>query len=147
MSAADLASLAPELVLTGAGILLLLLEAFLPAFRRVATPFALLSTVVAGWAATGLVAGRTFGGQLETSPVTLVFTMVVLVATALTVAASEGFLRRERIPAGEYLSLLLWCAVGILLMLRATELLTIFVCLELFSICLYSLAAFHRQIA
>ena len=32
-------------------------------------------------------------------------------------------------------------------MLRATELLTVFVSLETFSLCLYSLAAYHRRLA
>src|SRR6267154_1404003 len=44
-------------------------------------------------------------------------------------------------------ALLLWCAVGLLLMLRATELLTVFLALETLSLCLYCLAAFHRRIS
>jgi NADH-quinone oxidoreductase subunit N len=71
---------------------------------------------------------------------------VVLLATALALLASDGYLRREGILAGEYHALLLWCATGLLLMLRATELLTIFVALELLSLCLYTLAAFHRRV-
>ncbi len=61
--------------------------------------------------------------------------------------ASDNYLRRERILGGEYYALLLWCATGMLLMLRATELLTIFLALELLSISLYSLAAYHRRLS
>ena len=46
------------------------------------------------------------------------------------------------ILAGEYHALLLWCACGLLLMCAPTELLTIFVALELLSVCLYALAGF-----
>ncbi len=66
---------------------------------------------------------------------------------ALGLLASQGYLRRERILSGEYHALLLWCAAGLLLMLRATELLTIFLALELLSLCLYPLAAYHRRLA
>jgi NADH-quinone oxidoreductase subunit N len=72
---------------------------------------------------------------------------VVLVATGLSLLASQGYLRREKILSGEYHALLLWCATGLLLMLRATELLTVFLALELLSLSLYSLAAYHRKIA
>ncbi len=151
MSALDLSSLAPELALTLTGILVLLLEAFIPATRRLVTPLTVAGTLIAAWLAvvvTNDATNRlTFGGQLEASGKTLIFSLVVLVSTGLTAVASEGFLRRERIPVAEYQAMLLWAAVGMLLMVRAQELLTIFICLELFSICLYALAAFHRQVA
>jgi NADH-quinone oxidoreductase subunit N len=147
VTAQEIAALAPEIVLTAGGILLLLLDAFAPGLRRAWTPLALACVVAAGWAAwTRVPYGASFGGLLEASPVTLGFSLVVLVAAALAILASDGYLRRERILAGEYHALLLWCAVGLLLMLRATELLTIFVALELLSLCLYTLAAFHRQV-
>ncbi len=147
MTAQEIAALAPEIVLTAGGVLLLLLDAFAPGLRRAWTPLALACVAAAGWTAWArLPHGASFDGLLEASPVTLGFSLVVLVATALALLASDGYLRRERILAGEYHALLLWCAVGLLLMLRATELLTIFVALELLSLCLYTLAAFHRQL-
>ena len=72
---------------------------------------------------------------------------MILLATVLCLLASHGYLRREGILSGEYHALLLWCAAGLLLMLRATELLTVFLALELLSLCLYTLAAFHRRLA
>ncbi|HEX5761113.1 MAG TPA: NADH-quinone oxidoreductase subunit N [Thermoanaerobaculia bacterium] len=147
MSALEIAALAPELVLLAGGVLILLLDAFAPGLRRAWTPLALAATAVAAWAAWRRVPfGPSFDGLLEASPVTLGFSLVVLVATALGLLASDGYLRRERILAGEYHALLLWCAVGLLLMLRATELLTLFLALETLSLCLYTLAAFHRRV-
>jgi len=92
-------------------------------------------------------AGESWHGLLVADGFTTAVSLVVLLSTALCVLASDGYLRRERIMAGEYHALLLWCACGLLFMLRATELLTIFVALELFSICLYSLAGYHRRLA
>ena len=56
-------SVAPELILTGAGVLILLLEAFVPSIRRAFTALAAVSVLVAGWAAWAWVpAGVSFGG-------------------------------------------------------------------------------------
>jgi len=154
MSRADLISLLPEMILCGGGILILLLEAIGPALRRAFTALALLTTGLAAWGAweawkaTGSAASvLTCNGLLETSGATYALTLVILLATGLCLLASQGYLRRERILAGEYHALLLWCAVGLLLMLRATELLTVFLSLELLSLCLYCLAAFHRRLS
>jgi NADH-quinone oxidoreductase subunit N len=158
MTHADLVSLLPELILCGGGVLILLLDAVAPGLRRAWTAVALAVTAAAAWGAAVAWADlggggdplfllKTCNGMLETSRVTFAFSAVVLVATALCVLASDNYLRRERILGGEYYALLLWCATGMLLMLRATELLTIFLSLELLSISLYSLAAYHRRVS
>ncbi len=131
----DLASLWPEIALSGTGVVLLLLDAFLPALRRLLTPLALGGCALAAWAAVSRVpAGSSFGGLLLWDGVTQFGALIALVSTALCVLASDGYLRRERILGGEYHALLLWCATGVLLMLRGIELLTIFVALELLSV-------------
>jgi NADH-quinone oxidoreductase subunit N len=146
MNGADVASLYPELALCGGGVLLLLADAFTPSLRRAFTAVAVAVTVAAGWLAWSLPDGASFGGLLESSPITRALSLVVLLATAIALMASQGYLRRERILSGEYHALLLWCATGLLLMLRATELLTVFLSLELLSLCLYPLAAYHRRL-
>jgi NADH-quinone oxidoreductase subunit N len=155
MNRVDWMLLMPEIVLSAGGVLVLMLEAIAPKARRSFTLLSVLATVAAAWAAYihTLPAApladpaATFGGLLETSPVAFAFSMVVLLATALALLASDGYLRREGILSGEYHALLLWCAAGLLLTIRATELLTIFLALELFSLCLYCLAVFHRRIS
>jgi NADH-quinone oxidoreductase subunit N len=153
MTRGDLMSLLPEMILCGGGVLVLLLEALIPRMRRAFTALSLAVTAAAAWGAyvawTWMPSPEpwlTWNGLLETSGATLALALVVLVATALCLLASQGYLRRERILSGEYHALLLWCATGLLLMLRATELLTIFVSLELLSLCLYCLAAYHRRV-
>jgi NADH-quinone oxidoreductase subunit N len=159
MSHSDLVSLLPELILCGGGVLILLLDAVAPGLRRSWTAVALAVTAAAGWGAWeawaslgGVHADPSFvvkscNALIETTRVTFAFSEVVLVATALCLLASDNYLRRERILGGEYYALLLWCATGMLLMLRAVELLTIFLSLELLSLALYSLAAYHRRVS
>ena len=145
---ADLAGLGPELILSGTGVLILLLDAFLPRAKGVLAPLGALGTLLAGWqlvaAAPG---GPSFGGLLESTLLTVAIGVVVLVSTFLAILASAGYLKRENLAGGEYYGLLLWCATGVLLMGRATELITLFVALELLSICLYALAGYHRRLS
>ena len=141
----EVASLAPEIALTAAGTLLLLLEAFAPALRRAFVPLSVVGTVVAGWLLSGQATGAGFHGLVEATPLTRAFSLAILVVTALALLASQGWLARQNLLAGEYPALMLWCAAGLLLLVRGTELLTIFLALELFSVALYGLAGFHRR--
>lgn len=142
----DWASLTPELILTTAGVVILLLEGFLPRLRRAFTGLAIVATLAAAWSVVQLPAGTSLNNLVEATPVTTAFSLVVLLATLLGLAASQSYLRREGILNGEYHALFLWCATGLLLMLRSTELLTLFLTLELLSLCLYALAAYHRRV-
>ena len=147
MSHADLASITPELLLTIAGCVVLLLEAFAPKLRAAFTGLSVAAAALAAWAAWSLVApGPSFGGLLVADRLTAVGSIIVLVSAGLALLASQGYLKREAILGGEYHALFLWCAAGMLLMLRSTELLTVFVSLELLSLCLYALAAYHRRV-
>ncbi|MCL4839605.1 MAG: NADH-quinone oxidoreductase subunit N [Thermoanaerobaculia bacterium] len=141
----DLAALAPEIWLAAAGTLLLLFEAFLPRLRR-AVPFLALGAVgVAAWlVAQPAAAHGAFGGLVRGDLLTVGWSQLLLLATALALLASRDFLRRERLASGEYEALFLWCAAGLLLLVRSAELLTLFLALELLSLCLYALAAFNR---
>ena len=146
--AGDLASLQAELLLCGAGVLLLLLDTFLPSLRRLFTPLALLAVGAASYGLwTSAATGASFGGLIESTPLTMAATQIVLLAAFISLLAAEGYLRREDILSGEYHALFLWCVVGVMLLVRATELLTIFVALELLSIGLYALCAFHRRLS
>ncbi len=84
-----------------------------------------------------------FGGVVVVQPLTVIFKFVLIVLTAITVLISvEHDIGRH---VGEYFALLLFGAMGMLLMVSSEELLTIFVALELTSISLYALTAFQKD--
>jgi NADH-quinone oxidoreductase subunit N len=146
-SPGDVASLGPEILLALAGAVLLLLEAFAPGLRRAFVPLAIVASGAAAFWLIGVSEGPSFHGLIEATPVTAAFSQAVLLATVLSLLAAPAYLRREELAGGEYPALILWSACGLLLLIRATELLTIFLALELFSIALYGLAGFHRRLA
>ena len=70
---------------------------------------------------------------------------VVLAATLLALLISAGYLKREGLETPEYLALMLCSATGMMLMVTANDLITVFLSLEILSIALYVLAAFDRK--
>ena len=66
---------------------------------------------------------------------TAVQTILVL-AAALTILFSEGYLKEKRIPFGEFYPLVLWSTAGAMVMVTTTNLLVMFVGLEMLSIAL-----------
>ncbi len=146
---ADVSSLLPELVIGGFAVLVLLADAVAPSLKRLWLPLSAAVVVGVGlWLPSpGWAHPTSFGGFLEWSPVTLALAEIVLLSAALALLASQSYLRRERLGTGEYAALLLWCTVGMLFLVRAAELLTLFLALELLSFCLYALAAYHRRLA
>jgi NADH-quinone oxidoreductase subunit N len=69
------------------------------------------------------------------------FALLVLTACAAVIAMDGRFTRH----VGEYLSLMLMATVGMMLLVGSTDLLMIFIALELTSLSLYILAAFNKQ--
>jgi len=69
---------------------------------------------------------------------------VILIAAGLTILFSASYLEKEELEHGEYYGLLLFAAVGMMLLAAATNFVTIFLGLETLSIALYVLAGFAR---
>jgi NADH-quinone oxidoreductase subunit N len=147
-STSDWLHIVPELVTGGAALVVLLVDLILPAARRAwLAAVALLGIVGAGVAvgyllATG-VSGEAFFHMVTADGTAVFAAAVVLLAGGLAVLLSPGYIERQGIThQGEYYALLLLATTGMMLMAAATNLMTIFVGLELLSLCLYILSAF-----
>ncbi len=82
-------------------------------------------------------------GTLVVDQLTVVFAMVIVALTAVTVVISmEHEIGRH---VGEYYATMLFAAVGMMVLVTTEDLITIFVALELLSLCLYILTAFHKN--
>jgi NADH-quinone oxidoreductase subunit N len=83
-----------------------------------------------------------FGGMLVITPLSSLFKIICLALVFFTVclARSEKSLRHQ----GEYLALLLFATVGLMLLVGSEELLMIFIGLELLGLSLYVIAAFDK---
>lgn len=71
--------------------------------------------------------------------------LLVLVGSGLSIVLSMAYLKWERIERIEFPVLILLATTGMLMMVSANDLLSLYVSLELQSLALYVLAAFHRD--
>lgn len=76
----------------------------------------------------------------------VVFKLIVLIAVALVIAMSMHYLEKNPdIYQGEYYSLMLFAALGAILMVSSADLITLYVGLEIVSISSYVLAGFKKH--
>jgi NADH-quinone oxidoreductase subunit N len=75
----------------------------------------------------------------------LFITFVLIIVGLLSLAISEPTVDRERLPRGEYYALMLFAIAGMMLMATASDLLTIFLALEVLSLAVYVLTGIRRD--
>ena len=93
----------------------------------------------------GAFAPPTFQTMLISDGYSLVLNLIFIIAAALSILISLSYLGDRELQRGEYYALLLFSTVGMMLMGAATDLIIVFMGLEIMSIALYILAAFNRQ--
>jgi NADH-quinone oxidoreductase subunit N len=86
----------------------------------------------------GLVAADNFG---------LFVTWILIAVGLLSLAISGPTIEREQLPGGEYYALMLFALAGMMLMATATDLLVIFLALEVLSLAVYVLTGIRRTSA
>jgi NADH-quinone oxidoreductase subunit N len=143
----DWPALYPVLVVTAACFATLLLDAT----PRGARPGVLAATGVLGVAGAVAVSvllwqgpATSFQGMLVVDGFALFLNVIIGAGTILVLLLSVGYLPRLGVAAGEYYALILFATVGMMLMVAGTDLLVIFLALELMSLSLYVLAGTFR---
>jgi NADH-quinone oxidoreductase subunit N len=86
-------------------------------------------------------------GVIRSDNFALFINIILCVIGILTVLLSDDVIEREHIPAGEYYALTLFAICGMMMMAAATDLLVIFVALEILSLAVYVLTGIRRSSA
>jgi len=147
----DYIRILPEIVLSIFGILAMMVDPLIPTHDS-KKPLGIIALVgiVAGLAATAFQAqhyGDAFFNMVRVDAFSIFFHFVVLLVALVVVLSSFDYLEVQRIQAGEYYALILFAAVGMMLMSSAIELVLIFIAIEISSISTYILAGFRRRAA
>ena len=87
----------------------------------------------------------TIGGQVFYDHFAVLFAILISIAVMLSSIASDSYLRREGLDGVEAYVLMLMSATGAVLMAESATLIMLFLGLEIMSIALYVLAAYHRR--
>ena len=142
----DIGLLLPQVVLTAGGILLLLLS-----LRRgtggVAAYLALAVLAVTAWACVGLWGDTRLitGRVMAVDRFAMLFDLLLVAATGMTCLISAAYLGSRHELRAEYYALLLFSTLGMTILAGATNFVTLFLGLEIFSLALYLLVAFTRD--
>src|SRR6201992_240106 len=149
----NLLSLLPELVLTVAAVIIMLIEPTLGAgtSRKPLGWLAIFGTGIAAFAATvqlqyvnvhGTLTG--FYGTVQVDAFSVFFHLLIAAIVLVTLLGSLEYFEAPITHAGEYFALVLFGATGMMFMTSAVELLMVFVGLEISSISPYILAGFRK---
>ncbi len=144
----------PELILIGGALLILTASALLP--KRSRRGQWMLPTVVVGLAAFASAAwnwhsvqngkaGLIVGNALVFDGFSVFFALLISSAVVLTALIADSYLRREGLDGPEFYVLALLSASGAMIMAAANDLIVVFLGLEILSIALYVLTAYHRR--
>jgi NADH-quinone oxidoreductase subunit N len=85
------------------------------------------------------------GGLFELDRMAQVLKVVTLLTVAVVFVYSTDYLRRRAILKGEYYVLGLFATLGAMVLISAGSLITLYLGLELMSLCLYAMVAFDRE--
>lgn len=151
LSSLDSIRILPEIILSIVGIVVMLADPLL-APRASRRPLGWISVlgVLAAVAATAMqmrdnAFGNGFYNMVRVDAFSIFFHFVILGISLLIILASFEYLDVQEIRVGEYYALILFGTVGGVLMSSATELVMIFIALEISSIATYILAGFRRR--
>ena len=145
--AIDLVSLAPVLVLSVFGIMVLVTDLFIGKDKSVLVFISLtglLMGAISSLAKYNLPV-HSFNGAYIVDNFSVFFTFIFCISSAMAILVSIDYNKRERIKVGEYYSLILFCTVGMVLLASSTDMIMIFLGIEIVSISLYVLAGIRRN--
>src|SRR5947207_11685822 len=143
----DYHAIAPELVLTGTILLVVVSDAFLKKERAWLTMPISLAGVLGALVATLTLIGAhrsTFGGMYVVDPFAVLFKVFFLSTAAVVLGLSYRYMREGRYFQGEYYLLLLAAFLGCVTMPSSRDLLMLFISLELVSAPGFLIAAFRK---
>ncbi len=147
----DVMTILPMLILAAGALIILLYDVFSKdEWPRglVTGTFLVIALFSASGGIEGAAPGNTvFGGLLAFDPFTSFFSLLLIGASTLVLLLSEGKLKEEGITApAEYYSLYLMSLIGAVIFVAATELITLFLGLEIMSMALYCLCGSAREL-
>lgn len=135
----------PEMLLVCIGLVLVLLDLFAPKQRELLPWLTILGAVTA----LGMVFwernGSAFGGMFLTDSYAVFFKVICLLAVIMAILMSEPYNRVHGLFQGEYYSLMLFSAVGMLIMASAGDLMVLYLGLELMALSVYCLVGILRR--
>lgn len=145
----DLISALPEIFVLCMAMFILLLDLFLKPNNRVWIYILAQATLIGAAAITVIThtssVTYTFTNMFVDDPMSDVLKLMTYIGTAIMFVYTRQYLTLRGMFRGEYYALVLFAMVGMMIMISGQNFLTLYMGLELLSLCLYSLVALDRD--
>lgn len=145
----DFVVLMPEIFVLSMGCAILVLDLFLAERERAISYWLTqLTLILAAIITLAVNTGQTelvFHGTYIADPMATALKIAIYITTALTFLYSRHYLSERKLFHGEFYVLGLFGTLGMMIMVSAHSLLTVYLGLELLSLSLYALVAFNRD--
>lgn len=145
----NLTPVIPEIFLLTMACTILVIDLFLGRPQRHytfwLTQLALLGVFLLTWSGLQNETVTTFGGSFIRDPLSDLLKLFTYLVTAGVLFYSHRYLRERDMFKGEYPVLIMFALLGMMVMISAGSLLTLYMGLELLSLSLYALVAFDRD--
>jgi NADH-quinone oxidoreductase subunit N len=143
----NFAAILPEIILTVGALVLMMVAAFLGRRASALCSWATVALLIG--ASVALIgepqhAGALFGGLIAADGFGALGKLIIYLCAAVAVIMAQGWFERDFEHAAEYPVLILLAVVGMSVMVSATNLMSLYVGLELNSLASYVLAAYRR---
>jgi NADH-quinone oxidoreductase subunit N len=146
---AQLLPIFPEIAILVTASLVLVVDLYLKERDKGVNHGLTLIGLLVAIALTGLVGGGepnlVFDGNVVRDTLSDVLKTFVLIVSLLSFVYARPWLKDRNLLAGEYYVLGLFAVLGMLVMIAANSFLTLYLGLELLTLCLYALVAFDRD--
>jgi len=145
--AINMAVIAPEVILSLFAMAVLLINVFVKGESKAYLGYLSMAGIVVAFFS--LISGwgcptEAFSGTIVQDNFAIFFKGIFLISAAMSILITDKYLVREECNYGEIYPLILFATVGMMLMAAGTDLMTIFLGLEVLSVSLYILAGFNR---
>jgi NADH-quinone oxidoreductase subunit N len=148
-SLAMLAPALPEALLLALVSAILIADLFIAERDKHVTFWLAIASLLGCAALAGASAGNatavTFHGTFIADPMSQVLKVATLLAVAATLVYGRLYLQARELLRGEFLSLSLFAALGMMVMISASHFLTLYLGLELLALSLYAMVALQRD--
>jgi NADH-quinone oxidoreductase subunit N len=138
----------PEIVVAASGLLLLMFGVFRRGNSTRIVSWLVVAVLIVATILVLMAPSQTdhaFGGLFVTDRYAVFVKVLVLLSAAVAMMMSLGYIEREQMARFEFPVLLLFSTLGMMLMVSANDLISLYVGLELQSLALYVIAAFRRD--
>lgn len=145
----DLISALPEVFVLSMAMVVLLVDLFLSARTRyisyILTQITLLGAAFITVSTHVPAVGYAFNGMFVDDPLADVLKLMIYLGTSMLLVYSRSYIALRGMYRGEFFALVLFAMLGMMVMVSGQNFLTLYMGLELLSLCLYSLVALDRE--